>query len=123
MESLYDIPPGCICMGDGLMGMKCEATKHAIVKVPTVETRRIEFTIPQHRFLFPILRSMCIDSHRPELDLWAARDLYERVERELPHKTTRELMMYTAILKKLEWARDRDRQPATLAEIFTRGIA
>ena len=28
-KSLYDIPPGCICLGDGLMGMKCTATKHA----------------------------------------------------------------------------------------------
>jgi hypothetical protein len=28
-QSLYDIPPGCICHGDGLMGMKCEATEHA----------------------------------------------------------------------------------------------
>lgn len=32
-ESLYDIPPGCICMGDGLMGMPCPATEHARLKV------------------------------------------------------------------------------------------
>lgn len=31
-ESLYEIPPGCICMGDGLMGMKCEAKEHARLK-------------------------------------------------------------------------------------------
>ena len=31
-ESLYDIPPGCICMGDGLYGMKCNAPKHATLK-------------------------------------------------------------------------------------------
>ena len=31
-ESLYDIPPGCICMGDGLFGMKCNAPKHARLK-------------------------------------------------------------------------------------------
>lgn len=28
-ESYYDIPAGCICMGDGMMGMRCEAPKHA----------------------------------------------------------------------------------------------
>ena len=28
-ESLYDIPNGCICYGDGLMGMECTATEHA----------------------------------------------------------------------------------------------
>lgn len=32
-ESLYDIPPGCICMGDGLMGMKCDAASHAKLKI------------------------------------------------------------------------------------------
>jgi len=29
LESLYEIPPGCICQGDGLYGMKCTATEHA----------------------------------------------------------------------------------------------
>ena len=33
-ESLYDIPPGCICYGDGLMGMECTATEHARLRVP-----------------------------------------------------------------------------------------
>jgi len=28
-KSLYDIPSGCICLGDGLMGMECTATEHA----------------------------------------------------------------------------------------------
>ena len=30
--SLYYIPEGCICQGDGLMGMKCEAKDHAKLK-------------------------------------------------------------------------------------------
>ncbi len=42
-ESLYDIPFGCICMGDGLMGMKCEATEHATLKNRTV-VRRVHAT-------------------------------------------------------------------------------
>jgi len=29
MKSLYEIPPGCICQGDGLLGMRCPAPKHA----------------------------------------------------------------------------------------------
>ena len=28
-KSLYNIPPGCICMGDGLYGMRCDAEEHA----------------------------------------------------------------------------------------------
>jgi hypothetical protein len=28
-QSLYVIPRGCICMGDGLMGMTCNASEHA----------------------------------------------------------------------------------------------
>ncbi len=32
MESLYYIPEGCICQGDGLMGMKCDAKEHAVRK-------------------------------------------------------------------------------------------
>lgn len=28
-KSLYEIPPGCICRGDGLLGMKCDSTAHA----------------------------------------------------------------------------------------------
>jgi hypothetical protein len=32
-ESLYDIPPGCICMGDGLFGTECLAPKHATLKL------------------------------------------------------------------------------------------
>lgn len=24
----YEIPPGCICMGDGLYGMHCDAAEH-----------------------------------------------------------------------------------------------
>jgi hypothetical protein len=31
-ESLYDIPPGCICQGDGLLGMPCYAKEHARLK-------------------------------------------------------------------------------------------
>ena len=31
-KSLYEIPPGCICLGDGLMGVKCEASQHARLK-------------------------------------------------------------------------------------------
>jgi hypothetical protein len=31
-KSLYCIPPGCICHGDGLMGMKCDAPEHARLK-------------------------------------------------------------------------------------------
>lgn len=33
-ESPYEIPPECICLGDGLMGMKCEAAEHARLKMP-----------------------------------------------------------------------------------------
>lgn len=33
-KSLYDIPPSCVCMGDGLFGMKCDAPKHATLKTP-----------------------------------------------------------------------------------------
>jgi len=29
MKSLYEIPPGCICQGDGLLGMRCSAITHA----------------------------------------------------------------------------------------------
>jgi len=29
----YDIPSDCICLGDGLMGMKCTAKKHAKRKI------------------------------------------------------------------------------------------
>lgn len=29
MKSLYHIPDGCICMGDGLFGMRCDAPEHA----------------------------------------------------------------------------------------------
>jgi hypothetical protein len=31
-KSLYDIPLGCICVGDGLMGMPCTASTHAKLK-------------------------------------------------------------------------------------------
>jgi hypothetical protein len=31
-ESLYIIPDGCICMGDGLFGMSCPAATHAVLK-------------------------------------------------------------------------------------------
>lgn len=34
MTSLYEIPDGCICLGDGLMGMKCTAKEHARLKGP-----------------------------------------------------------------------------------------
>lgn len=30
MDSTYKIPPGCICLGDGMLGMKCEAPTHAV---------------------------------------------------------------------------------------------
>lgn len=33
-ESLYEIPEGCICQGDGLMGMPCYAKEHAYLKKP-----------------------------------------------------------------------------------------
>ena len=39
-ESLYDIPPGCICQGDGLMGMECTAAEHAQLKDPRDERIR-----------------------------------------------------------------------------------
>jgi hypothetical protein len=35
--SLYDIPEGCICMGDGLFGMKCDAKTHAVLRNPPDE--------------------------------------------------------------------------------------
>lgn len=41
-ESLYDIPPGCICMGDGLFGMKCWATSHAVRRANTVPSQPVE---------------------------------------------------------------------------------
>ncbi len=28
-DGYYEIPEGCICVGDGLYGMKCEAATHA----------------------------------------------------------------------------------------------
>jgi hypothetical protein len=31
-ESLFVIPPGCICLGDGLLGMECRAPEHATLK-------------------------------------------------------------------------------------------
>ena len=31
-DSLYSIPEGCICMGDGMLGMPCTATSHATLK-------------------------------------------------------------------------------------------
>lgn len=31
-KSLYDIPPGCICLGDGMLGEKCEAKEHYKLK-------------------------------------------------------------------------------------------
>lgn len=31
--SLYEIPDGCICMGDGLLGMPCTAKEHARLKI------------------------------------------------------------------------------------------
>jgi hypothetical protein len=40
-DSLYEIPPGCICMGDGLMGMRCDAPTHARLKHrPVTKTER-----------------------------------------------------------------------------------
>jgi hypothetical protein len=30
-QSLYDIPAGCICMGDGLYGMPCSSSTHAVI--------------------------------------------------------------------------------------------
>lgn len=33
MISLYDIPAGCICRGDGLLGMRCDAPQHATLKL------------------------------------------------------------------------------------------
>lgn len=33
-ESLYEIPHGCICLGDGMNGMKCDAKTHARMKLP-----------------------------------------------------------------------------------------
>lgn len=33
--SLYDIPEGCICMGDGLLGVHCEAKGRAVLKTKT----------------------------------------------------------------------------------------
>jgi hypothetical protein len=29
-QSFYKIPSGCICQGDGLLGMKCDAETHAV---------------------------------------------------------------------------------------------
>lgn len=40
VESAYDIPPGCICHGDGLYGMHCDAPKHATLRPRTYEERR-----------------------------------------------------------------------------------
>jgi hypothetical protein len=41
MDSLYDIPPGCICKGDGLNGMKCDAPEHAKPKQVPVAIQRL----------------------------------------------------------------------------------
>jgi hypothetical protein len=41
-ESLYDIPPGCICYGDGLLGMECTATEHARLRVPEKNPAAVE---------------------------------------------------------------------------------
>ena len=38
--SLYDISPGCICMGDGLMGMPCDAPTHAKLRNPSKERQQ-----------------------------------------------------------------------------------
>lgn len=51
--SLYEIPEGCICMGDGLMGMKCDAPTHAkllsahAVKDQPVETEEKSLVVSQ----------------------------------------------------------------------------
>lgn len=45
-SSLYYIPKGCICMGDGLLGMKCESQEHARLKVSIIaliEKAKTEF--------------------------------------------------------------------------------
>lgn len=33
-KSLYEIPKGCTCHGDALMGMRCESKEHARLKSP-----------------------------------------------------------------------------------------
>jgi hypothetical protein len=47
-ESLYHIPDGCICKGDGLFGIPCTAPKHARLKSEifclTCEDKGIEYS-------------------------------------------------------------------------------
>lgn len=48
-ESRYEIPPGCICLGDGLMGMKCEAPEHARPKPISAAIQRLMDEVRQDR--------------------------------------------------------------------------
>jgi len=44
IKSLYEIPPGCICQGDGLLGMRCAAPKHA-TKIDRAEVAAAQFRV------------------------------------------------------------------------------
>lgn len=43
-ESLYNIPEGCICQGDGLYGMRCNSNAHATLK-PSVAIARAHLAL------------------------------------------------------------------------------
>jgi hypothetical protein len=82
------------------------------------ETRRVEFTVPQYHQLARVARTqgVLLESHRPELDIWDARSLYE-VAVALPWKKTREFKMRESILAKLEWAKP-EPKAKSLAEVL-----
>jgi hypothetical protein len=84
-----------------------------------VEKRRVEFTVPQYHHLARAARTqgVLLESHRPDLDIWDARSLYE-VAVALPWKTTREFKMRESILSKLEWAKPEPKSK-TLAEVLS----
>lgn len=83
------------------------------------EKRRVEFTIPQYHLLARAARvqGVLLESHRPDLDIWDARSLYE-IALALPWKTTRDYNTREAILKRLEWAKP-EPKTRTLAEVLS----
>lgn len=83
-----------------------------------LEKRRVEFTIPQYHQLARAARAegVLLESHRPELDIWDARSLYE-IAVALPWKSTREFRTRESILTKLDWAKP-EAKTRTLAEVL-----
>jgi len=78
MKSLYEIPPGCICQGDGLLGMRCPAPKHAtksaatggrVMPLPDAQLTKSEHDVAAIAMVATLRR--CAD----EIDLITADDV------------------------------------------------